>query len=149
MVGSGHSAVQKLLFPERMALSADDATLWRDHAAEFAALGFDIRAAGSHAVEIHGTPADMPSESMDEVIYGMLDELRDGVSSSSPARAERLAAVMAHSGAGTRASAARQSQGEISALLEALASTANPSFTPGGTAVMTPVTTDEIRQKLK
>jgi DNA mismatch repair protein MutL len=149
MVGSGHSAVQKLLFPERMALSADDASLWRDHAGEFAALGFDIREAGSHAVEIHGTPAEMPSEAMDEIIYGMLDELRDGVFAGEVARRERLAAVMARGGAGTRTAAARQSSGEIAALLEALAATANPSFTPGGKAVMAEMTIDEIRQKLR
>jgi DNA mismatch repair protein MutL len=149
MVGSGRSATQKLLFPERMALSADDAALLKDHAEEFSALGFDIRQTGTHAVEIHGTPADMPSEAMDEVVYGMLDELRDGVFEGETARRERLAAVMARAGAGTASAAARLPAAEIASLLEALASTANPSFTPQGKAVMAAIALDEIRNRFK
>jgi DNA mismatch repair protein MutL len=149
MIGSGRSATQKLLFPERMALSADDAELARDNIGEFAALGFDLRPVGEHAVEIHGTPADMPPEALDEVVYGMLDELRDGVFAGPTARRERLAAVMARSGAGTSARAARLSAAEIGSLLEALAATANPSFTPGGKPVMAEITIDEIRNRLK
>ncbi len=150
IVGSGHSATQKLLFPERMALSADDAGLLHDNADEFAALGFDIREAGDHAVEIHGTPADMPPEALDEVIYGMLDELRDGVfAAATAARRERLAGVMARAGAGTSTAAARLTDAEIGELLGALADTANPSFTPHGKPVMAEITTEEIRHKLK
>lgn len=149
IVGSGHSATQKLLFPERMALSVDDAGLLRENAGEFSALGFDIREAGDHAVEIHGTPADMPSEALDEVVYGMLDELRDGVFAGTAARRERLAAVMARAGAGTSTAAARLSDQAIGELLDALAATANPSFTPQGKPVMAEITTEEIRNKLK
>jgi DNA mismatch repair protein MutL len=148
MVGSGHSATQNLLFPERMALSADDAQLLGDHAGEFAALGFDIREAGTHAVEIYGTPAEMPSEAMDEVVYGMLDELRDGVFAGEQARRERLAAVMARAGAGTSAAAARLSAAEITSLLAGLAASANPSFTPQGKPVMAEISLDEIRKRL-
>ncbi|MDR2883151.1 MAG: DNA mismatch repair endonuclease MutL [Alistipes sp.] len=149
IMGSGHSATQKLLFPERMALSVDDAGLLRDNAGEFAALGFDIREAGDHAVEIHGSPADMPAEALDEVVYGMLDELRDGVFAGAAARRERLAAVMARSGAGNSTAAARLSGEAIGELLKALAATANPSFTPQGKPVMAEITTEEIRNKLK
>ncbi len=149
MLQSGHSISQQLLFPERMALSADDAGLLKDHAGEFAALGFDVREAGEHAIEIHGTPADMPPEALDEVVYGMLDELRDGVFAGQEARRQRLAAVMARAGAGTSTQAARHTHTETEELLKSLAATANPSFTPQGKAVMAEITTDEIRNKLK
>ncbi|MDR2894544.1 MAG: DNA mismatch repair endonuclease MutL [Alistipes sp.] len=149
MLQSNRSAIQQLLFPERMALSADDAMLLRENTGEFAALGFDIRQASDHAVEIHGTPADMPPEALDEVIFGMLDELRDGVFAGAEARRKRLAAVMARTGAGTSTRAARLTQAETESLLEALAAVANPSFTPHGKPVMTEITIDEIRNKLK
>ncbi len=149
MLRGGHSASQQLLFPERMATSADDAELLRDHAGEFAALGFDIREAGPHAFEIYGTPADMPPEALDEVVYGILDELRDGTFAGEDARRQRLAAVMARTGAGTSAQAARLSQAEVGSLLQALASTANPSFTPQGRPVMARITIEEIKNKLK
>ncbi|MDR2883256.1 MAG: DNA mismatch repair endonuclease MutL [Alistipes sp.] len=149
MLRSGHSATQQLLFPERMTLSADDMLLHRDHTAEFAALGFDTREAGDHAIEIFGVPADMPSESLDEVVYGMLDELRDGLFAGGEARRRRLAAVMARSGAGTSTAAARLSTGETENLLTALAATANPSYTPQGKPVFAEITIEEIRNKLK
>jgi DNA mismatch repair protein MutL len=149
MLRGGHSATQQLLFPERMALSADDAELLRDHNGEFAALGFDIRAAGEHSFEIYGTPADMPSEALDEAVYGMLDELRDGIFAGDGARRERLAAVMARTGAGTSTGAARLSPAELAALLDALAATANPSFTPQGKPVVAEITLDEIRNKMR
>ncbi len=156
MMRTGHSATQQLLFPERMALGADDAELLRDHEKELAALGFDIRPAGESsavgvptAFEICGTPADMPPEALDEMVYGLLDELRDGIFAGEDARRERFAAVMARTGAGTSTQAARMSATEIEGLLQALAATANPSFTPQGKPVMAEITTDEIRNKLK
>jgi DNA mismatch repair protein MutL len=149
MLQGGHTASQGLLFPERMALSADDAHLLRDNIEQFSALGFDIREVGEHTFEIHGTPADISSEALDEVVYGVLDELRDGIFTGDEARIRRLAALMARSGAGTSTLAAQLSAAEVRALLEALAATANPSFTPQGKPVMAEITTDEIRNRLK
>jgi DNA mismatch repair protein MutL len=149
ILSGGHSATQKLLFPERMALSAEDAELFRDHVAEFEALGFDAVPDGEHVVEIRGTPADMPSESLDEVIYGVLDELRDGTFAGEDTRRQRLAAVMARTGAGSSSAAARMSTAEIELLLTALAATANPSFTPQGKAVMAEITIDDFKNKFK
>jgi DNA mismatch repair protein MutL len=149
MLQGGHTASQGLLFPERMALSADDAHLLRDNIEQFSALGFDVREVGEHTFEIHGTPADISSEALDEVVYGVLDELRDGIFTGDEARTRRMAALMARSGAGTSTSAAQLSPLEARALLEALAATANPSFTPQGKPVMAEITTDEIRNRLK
>jgi DNA mismatch repair protein MutL len=149
MLQGGHTASQGLLFPERMALSADDAHLLRDNIEQFSALGFDVREVGEHTFEIHGTPADISSEALDEVVYGVLDELRDGIFTGDEARTRRMAALMARSGAGTSTSAAQLSPLEVRALLEALAATANPSFTPQGKPVMAEITTDEIRNRLK
>ena len=149
MLRSGRSATQQLLFPERMVLSADDSHLLGDHASEFASFGFDIRPAGEFSIDIYGTPSDVPLEAIDEVVYEMLDALREGVFNGHDARRERLAAVMARSGAGTATAAARLSATEIDALLTALAATRNPSYTPGGKPVFAEITIDEIRNKLK
>ncbi|MDR2891298.1 MAG: DNA mismatch repair endonuclease MutL [Alistipes sp.] len=148
MLQSGHCATQQLLFPERMVLSAADAELLRDHAGEFAAFGFDMRPAGEHALEIFGTPAEITPESVDDVVYEMLDELRDGIFIGHEARRERLAAAMARSGAGNRQTT-RLSLLEAQNLLSALASVRNPSFTPFGKPVMAEITIDEIRGKLR
>lgn len=147
MIRNSASVTQQLLFPERMVLSADDFALLKDNAGEFASLGFDLRFEGEHAIEIAGTPADMPSERLDEVIYEMLDAMRDDVFSGEDARREKLAAIMARSGAGT--SPLRLSQSETDALLSSLATTGNPSYTAWGKAVMTEIPPEEIKNRLK
>ncbi len=147
MLQNGHSATQQLLFPERMALSADDAGLWKDHSEEFAALGFDIRSAGEHSIEIAGTPPDTPLETLDEVIYEMLDSLRDGTFSGETARRQRLAAVMAHAGA-SAAKTAKLTATELETLLKAFGDAGTPAYTPAGKRTMTEITIEEIKNKL-
>ncbi len=147
-ITSGHSASQQLLFPERMALGAEDAGLARDHVDEFAALGFDIRPAGEHSIEIAGVPPDVTVDGIDEVVYEILDTLRDGVFEGDTHRRQRLAAAMARAGA-SAAKVTRMTPAEVETLLGALAEAGSPNFTPGGKAVMTEITPEEIRQKLK
>ncbi len=147
MMQAHGSVSQQLLFPERMALSADDFTLLKDNADEFESFGFDLRFSDEHAVDIAGTPADMPSERIDEVIYEMLDSLRDDVFTGEEARREKLAAIMARAGAGN--TPLRLSAEEAGNLLAALAATGNPSYTPWGKSVMTEITTEEIKNRLK
>lgn len=147
MIRSNGSVTQQLLFPEHMALSADDYTLLKENADEFAVLGFNLHFTGEHTVEIAGTPADVSPERLDEVIYEMLDALRDDVFTGEDARKEKLAAIMARSGAGNMP--LRLSQAEIEALLSSLAATGNPSYTPWGKQVMTEITAEEIINRLK
>ncbi len=147
MLQARGSVSEQLLFPERMVLSADDFTLLRDNADEFESFGFDLRFGEEHTVDIAGTPADMPSERIDEVIYEMLDSLRDDVFMGEDARQKRLAAVMARAGAGN--APLKLSAEDAAALLAALAATGNPSYTPWGKPVMAEITTEEIRNRLK
>jgi DNA mismatch repair protein MutL len=147
-IQSGHSATQQLLFPERMALSAEDRELLKDHEQEFAAFGFDIRATGdSHSVDIAGVPADLASERLDEVVYEMIDALRDGIFTGDDARREKLAAAMARAGAGN--GSVKPSHAELESLLTSLAATENPTFTPAGRPVMVEITLDDIKIKLR
>lgn len=147
MLRTGRSVSQQLLFPERMALSIEDFTLLKDNEEEFAAFGFDFGFTGENVVEISGTPADMPPERLDETIYEMLDALRDDIFPGDAAKQEKLASIMARSGAGNIP--LRLSADETSALLSALASTASPRYTPWGKPVMEEITADEIRNRLK
>jgi DNA mismatch repair protein MutL len=146
-LSSLHSVSQQLLFPERMALSTEDFTLLEDNAGEFAALGFDIKFSDDNCIDITGTPAEMPLEGLDEVVYEILDTLRDDVFTGTEAQRQKLAAIMARSAAGT--APLRLSPEEGSALLEALVATANPTYTPWGKQVMTEITTEEIKNRLK
>lgn len=69
MLGSGSSVSQQLLFPERLVLSDSEYALLEENAVEFASLGFDLDFQGDCAVEVKGTPADMPADSVDQLLY--------------------------------------------------------------------------------
>ncbi len=145
LLHNGHSATQQLLFPERMVLSADDFELAKDNMGEFAALGFDVRVSGEYTVDILGVPGDMPSERFDEVVYEMLDTLRDGTFSGTETRRERLAAVMARAGSART----KMSPVEVEMLLGTLATTKNRSYSPFGKPVFVEITIDEIKNRLR
>jgi DNA mismatch repair protein MutL len=146
-LGSSHSVSEQLLFPERMALSTEDFTLLEDNADEFSALGFDLKFLSENSIEITGTPAEMPTERIDEVVYEILDALRDDVFAGAEARQQKLAAIMARSAAGS--GLLRLSTEETTVLLDRLARADNPTYTPWGRPVMTEITISEIRDKLR
>lgn len=92
--GSGSSVSQQLLFPERLVLSDSEYALLEENAVEFASLGFDLDFQGDCAVEVKGTPADMPADSVDQLLYELLQAFSTPVSLAD-VRREKIAAVMA------------------------------------------------------
>lgn len=145
MLGHGSSVSQQLLFPERLVLSDDEYALLEEHAVEFAALGFDLDLCGAGAVEVRGTPADLPADSVDRLLFDLLQAFSTPVSLAD-VRRERIAAVMARGGAkGAPRSLSRE---EAAALLTQLAGTGNVSFSPSGKAILAEITPEDIRAKL-
>ncbi len=150
VVGGGGSVTQSLLFVERMVFSVEDYELLRDSLGEFEGFGFELRLGDDLGVEVLGVPAEIGSVAVDELVYGMLDALREGVEGGEDGEERRrrtLAAVLARSGA-RGGGGGGFSVAETGVLLEALAGVANFSFTPSGKAVMVEITLDEIRKKL-
>ena len=145
MLGSGSSVSQQLLFPERLVLSGDEYALLEENAVEFASLGFDIDFCGEGAVEVKGTPADMPADSVDKLLFDLLQAFAAPVSLAD-VRREKIAAVMARSGSrGVGRTLARE---EAAALLAQLADTGNFSFSPSGKAITAEITPEDLRAKL-
>ena len=147
MLKTGSSVTERLLFPEKMILSIDDFTLLQETHGEFIRLGFDIKFLDNHAIEICGVPSDVRLESIDDVIYEMLDTIRDSVLSPADLRREKLATIMARSAAsgGSGTYTAEQA----AAILSALAACENLRYTPSGKAVMSEIGFDEIKNRLK
>ena len=144
ILGNGSSVSQQLLFPERLVLSGDEYALMEENAVEFAELGFDVDYLGEGAVEVKGTPADMPADTIDELIYELLQAF-DTPRSLSDVRREKIAQVMARSGARTLP---RMDAEAAALLLGQLAECADRSYTPSGKAVMAEITPEDIRAKL-
>ena len=98
LLTNGSSVSQQLLFPERLAFSENEYALLEENAVDFAALGFDLEFCGGGAVEVKGVPADIPHDTIDRLIYELLQEFAVPVDVQA-LRREKIAAVMACSGA--------------------------------------------------
>lgn len=145
MLGNGSSVSQQLLFPERLVLSGDEYALLEENAVEFAALGFDIDFCGEGTVEVRGTPADMPADAVDRLLFDLLQAFATPVSLSD-VRREKIAGVMARSGA--KSAGRTLSREEAAALLAQLADTGSFSFSPSGKAITAEITPEDLRAKL-
>lgn len=145
MLGHGSAVSQQLLFPERLVLSGDEYALLEEHAVEFAALGFDLDYCGEGTVEVKGTPADMPVETIDELIFELLRAFAvpDGAQTL---RREKIALLMGREGA--KSVVRCQSRIEAESLLAQLAASGNISFTPSGKTILSEITAEDIRTKL-
>ena len=140
MLSSGSSVGQALLFAERMVLSADDVelmTLQRDRFVDF---GFDFSVVDSNTVEFTSLPADVERSAIEDVVYDMLDSLRDGIGVSERQRKERLAAILSRS-RGVKA----LSEGEVEAVLDSLEGCRDCSLTYDGRPVVRLVEPADIK----
>lgn len=145
LLTNGSAVSQQLLFPDRLAFSADEYALLEQNAVEFAALGFDMEFCGEGAVEVKGIPVDIPHDGLEELLYDLLQAFASPVDVQQ-LRRERIAAVMARSG--TRTLPRSISSDEAAMLLSHLCESGNVSFTPSGKPIMAEITQDEIRAKL-
>lgn len=145
MLHAGTAVSEQLLFPEKLTLSLDEYTLLEEHAVEFAALGFDLEFCGNETVEVKGTPADLPTDAVDRLVYELLQTFASPVSLEE-VRRDKIATLMAR--AGSRTAPRTPTPEEAAALLEQLAATGNCSFSPSGKAIMTEIAPDELKNRL-
>lgn len=134
------SVGQALLFPERMVLSADDVELMNGQSDKFGAFGFDFQVVDQNTVEFSSLPADIDRGAIEELVYDMLDSLRDGIGLSDRVRKERLASILSKS-SGVK----RLSEGEVEAVLDSLEGCKDCSLTYDGRPVVRLIEPNEIK----
>jgi len=134
------SVGQALLFPERMVLSADDVELMRAQSDKFAAFGFEFAVVDQNTIEFSSLPADIDRGAVEDLVYDMLDSLRDGLGVSDRVRKERLAAILSKS-CGVK----RLSEGEVEAVLDSLEGCKDCSLTYDGRPVVRLIEPNEIK----
>ncbi|MCC8035809.1 MAG: DNA mismatch repair endonuclease MutL [Rikenellaceae bacterium] len=145
MLNNGSSASQQLLFPETLAMSLDDISLVMEFADGFASFGFDLRIQKERGIEVRAVPADFTDLPLEQLIYDLLDAMRDGTGGQKM-RKHKAASALASIGSMSRWTT--KSDHELRELLTELSSCANPSYTPSGKKVMTILTEQELRKKL-
>ncbi len=142
LLDGGNSVSQSLLFPERMVFSCDDVEMLRDNGEYFADFGFEYTIADQNSVEFSALPAELPIGELEDVVYDMLDSLRDGVDMSRTRRRERLALILSR----TRG-VKELSQEEVEALMVSL-SEIKSTLTPDGRVVVRVLDVAEIKNLL-
>lgn len=143
MLQNESSVTQKLMFSEWLVFSADDIALLRERYDDFMAFGFEYVIADENRLEITGIPADFTSEDTQALLYDMIDAIRED---ALPAiqRREHLAAVLAADGA--KRIPKSYSEGEITAIMEAISGGGQYNFTPDGRHVMRTFELEEIKK---
>ncbi len=145
MLQNNSAVSEQLLFPERLTLSLDEYALLEFHAGEFAAMGFDLDCCGDGVVEVKGTPADLPADTVDRLLYELLQAFASPVAAEE-VRRDKIAALLARAGA--RTAPRTPSREEAADLLERLVATGNYSFSPSGKAILAEIAPDEIARHL-
>lgn len=143
MLGNGSSVSQTLMFPERMVFSQDDVQTLGENYSYFADFGFDFSVVDGNSVDFVAFPSDVERSAVEDIIYDMLDSLRDGVSLSDCKRKERLAEIL------SRTRGVKQlTEGELEAVLESLEGCQKMSLTPDGRAVVKVLEPLELKSML-
>ena len=139
------SLSQTLLFPEEMNMSMEDYTLLKDHETEFITFGFDIRFRGEGRVELAGVPSDADMDTIDCLVYDMLEAIRSDVMCAEDVRRDKMARLMARSAARPLG---KVSKTEAEELLRQLAACSDYSYTPSGKQIMTTLDVEELKNRL-
>ncbi|MBO5692939.1 MAG: DNA mismatch repair endonuclease MutL [Tidjanibacter sp.] len=143
MLGNGSSVSQSLMFPERMIFSQDDVQTLAENYDYFASFGFDFSVVDSNSVDFVAFPSEVEHSAVEDILYDMLDALRDGVALGERARKERLAQILSR----TRG-VKPLTTGEIEAVLESLDGCSKMSLTPDGRAVVRVVELSDLKALL-
>ncbi len=96
LINADEAAVgERMLFPQRKVFSLDDLECLRKEKEFFTSFGFDYEVVGDNYIELAAYPAELHNEAEAEnVLYEMIDSLREGVGSPARERKERLARVL-------------------------------------------------------
>lgn len=143
MLGNESSVTQKLMFPETLVFSADDAALLESRYDDFLALGFEYARRDANSIEVTGIPADFSVGDIQDLLYNVIDALRDDTFPDER-RIERLAYILARDGA--RRMPGRYSEGDITAIMEAVLTDGRYNYTYDGLPVAVRMGVGEIRK---
>ena len=142
-----NAASQQLLFPKTVTLNPVDFQLVVEIEQEIKALGFDFAEIGKNAFILYGIPADVTDENEEDLFEGLLSQFRQHYSELKLDRPEALARSFAKRSAARYLT--RLAAEEMSALVDQLFASSNPSYTPGGEPTFAILGLDKIAGLLR
>ncbi len=138
---------QKLLIPETITLSPDDAILMSEWLGQFHELGFDLADFGKNSFVVHAIPATLSGIPVQETIESVLENLKSSAPDAAPRQDHLLARSIAMKTAVRPGN--KLQQAEMEAICEQLFACRVPELSPEGKPTMMIVPFDEINKKLK
>ena len=144
---SKESVAQQELFPQAIELEAGDHALLMEIFNDICSLGFDIRDAGEHRIEIKGIPADMDlQDDPGEWIQKFIRDFKERDADIRDETGQRVAAAMAKACSIPSGTVLRQE--EMREIMDQLFACREPGITPGGKAVFKILPLEDIEKML-
>lgn len=129
-----NGASQQLLFPTPLAISPSDRILLEEIMEDISHLGFRLQLDDEKSYWVQGIPAGLAEEDGQNLIEGILEQVKNESSEFHQHRIEKIAQAMANRSA-IKYQQKRLSSEEMSSLLEQLFSSSNPNFSPNGETI--------------
>ncbi|MEH0158069.1 DNA mismatch repair endonuclease MutL [Limibacter armeniacum] len=140
-----HSGVtQKLLFPNTLSLNPADFVLLSEFTNEIASLGFSIQIKSQNTVVVNGVPAIIKDANEQDILEGIIEQIKYNTSHLSISHAENIARSLA------KRTCIKQGQvmetAEMRSIIEQLFACSNPNYSPDGRKTIVLLRMDEIEK---
>jgi len=136
---------QQLLFPQILRINPADAVLVEEILGDITDLGFGLTKDSEENYWIQGVPAGIGEEDGQNLLEGILEQVKNEASDLGQNHSEKIARILAN-----RAAVRYQSKillgEEMSALVEQLFASTNPSYSPNGEIISRQLNEAEIGQ---
>ena len=138
---------QRLLFPELLQLSGSDAIVFEDMNDELRSLGFDVSPLGAGNYSILGVPSDLNGVDIVTLLNDMISLVSELGRTVREEVLSRMALAMAKKAAIPKGQVL--SKQEMKELIDELAQTDNPNYTPDGKVILSVLPLEVIEKLFK
>lgn len=136
---------QQLLFPQILRINPADTILVEEILTDVTDLGFRLTKDSEEKFWIQGVPAGIGEEDGQNLLEGILEQIKNEASDLGQKHSEKIARILANRAA-IRYQAKKLLSEEMSALVEQLFASTNPSYSPNGEIISRQLNEMEIGQ---
>jgi DNA mismatch repair protein MutL len=136
---------QQLLFPQILRINPADAVLVEEILGDITDLGFGLTKDAEEKYWIQGVPAGIGEEDGQNLLEGILEQVKNEASDLGQNHSEKIARILANRAA-MRYQAKKLQSEEMSALVEQLFASTNPTYSPNGEIISRQFNDTDISQ---
>ena len=136
---------QQLLFPQILRINPADSVLLEEIMVDITDLGFGLTKDSEENYWIQGVPAGIGEEDGQNLLEGILEQVKNEASDLGQNHSEKIARILANRAA-IRYQSKKLIAEEMSALVEQLFASTNPSYTPNGEIISRQLSESDISQ---